>query len=297
MLKGILFSLSASLLFGVMYYLSSLLRPLSGEGIFGFRMWVSLPFLVAAVFLFKQQSQFIDFLKQLKQKPKLIIVLIATTLIGGSQMWLFLWAPNNNAAIDVSIGYLLMPIVMAGLGRVWFKELISPLKFASIIFAFVGVMSSFVTAGSISWATWMVLTGFPIYFSLRKHFNISHISSFLCEIILLLPIATYFIWQTDMTFIESQNPNIYYFLTLLGIVSGIALISYIMASSLLPLNVMGLLSYMEPMMMLIVSFLIGEALSEDSYILMICLAISVALLMLDGIVAIKKQKKGKSTEC
>ncbi|MDH2999139.1 permease [Pasteurellaceae bacterium LFhippo2] len=279
-----------------MYYLSSLLRPLSGEGIFGFRMWVSLPFLVAAVFLFKQQPQFIGFLKRLKQEPKLIIVLIITTLIGGSQMWLFLWAPNNNAALDVSIGYLLMPIVMAGLGRIWFKEIISPLKMAAIIFAFIGVVSSFVTAGSISWATWMVLTGFPVYFSLRKHFDISHLSSFVCEIVLLLPLATYFISQTDMAFIESQNANIYYFIALLGVVSGTALISYIMASSLLPLNVMGLMSYVEPMAMLVVSFLIGEVLSEGSYLLMICLVISVALVMLDGIVAIKKQK-GKNAEC
>ena len=290
MLKGILFSLTASLLFGVMYYLSSLLRPLSGESIFGFRMWGSLPFLVAAVFLFKQQPQFIGFLKRLKQEPKLIIVLIITTLIGGSQMWLFLWAPNNNVAIDVSIGYLLMPIAMALLGRIWFKETISPLKIAALVFAFIGVLSSFITGGSISWATWMVLTGFPVYFSLRKYFDIASLSSFVCEIVLILPFATYFIAQTDMGLIESQNTNIYYYIVLLGLVSGIALISYIMASSLLPLNVMGLMSYVEPMAMLVASFLIGEVLSEGSYLLMICLVISVALVMLDGIAAIKKQK-------
>ena len=53
MLKGVSFSLFASLLFGLMYYLAIHLHPLSGEGVFGIRMVVTLPFLFLSLFLFK----------------------------------------------------------------------------------------------------------------------------------------------------------------------------------------------------------------------------------------------------
>jgi len=48
MLKGVAFSLFASLLFGYMYYFSTLLLPLSGTDIFGYRIVFTLPFVAAA---------------------------------------------------------------------------------------------------------------------------------------------------------------------------------------------------------------------------------------------------------
>lgn len=292
MIKGITFSVTASILFGVLYYLSTHLKPLSGEEIYGFRMWVSLPFVISALFIFKKTDEFKQYLQRLKQHPHLILVLLITTAVTGSQMWLFLYAPNNGYAIDVSIGYLLMPIAMVAVGRFLFNETLSLLKIISIISASVGVFITLITAGSLSWATLMVLIGYPVYFSLRKHFDMSHLSSFVCEIILMLPIATYFMLNTDMQFVTENNPNFYFWLVLLGIVSGTALISYIIASSLVPINVLGLLSYIEPASMLLVAFIIGEVLDQSSYILMGCLIISILLLMFDGIIAIRKQRRG-----
>lgn len=292
MIKGITFSVTASILFGVLYYLSTHLKPLSGEEIYGFRMWVSMPFVISALFIFKKTDEFNRYLKRLKQHPHLILVLLTTTAVTGSQMWLFLYAPNNGYAIDVSIGYLLMPIAMVAVGRFLFNETLSLLKIISIISASVGVFITLITAGSLSWATLMVLIGYPVYFSLRKHFDMSHLSSFVCEIILMLPIATYFMLNTDMQFVTGNNPNFYFWLVLLGIVSGTALIGYIMASSLVPINVLGLLSYIEPLAMLIVAFIIGEVLDQSSYILMACLTLSICLLVLDGIIAIRKQRRG-----
>ena len=65
-------------------------------------------------------------------------------------------------------------------------------------------------------------------------------------------------------------------------VNGIAFIFYIASSNLLPVNVLGLLGYMEPLVMLAISFIIGESLDSKSYILMICLAIAITLLTIDN---------------
>ncbi|AJE08622.1 EamA family transporter RarD [Mannheimia haemolytica] len=293
MLKGILLSLSASVLFGCMYYLAIFLKPLAGVSIFGIRMLVTIPFLFLALYLFKKQNEFWVFLQRLKQEPYLLLVILITASIVGGQMWLFLWAPNSGKAIEVSMGYLLMPIIMVAFGKVVYKETLSLNKWLAIVVAFIGVASNILFTGKISIASLFVCTGYPIYFYLRRKFGLSHLHSFVVEILYLLPVACYFISQTDMQYVETQNPNIYYFIALLGLISGTALISYTLASTILPFNLLGLLGYVEPLLMLVVSFLIGERLANESYLLMICLLISISFLVLDGMFALRQQRKRK----
>lgn len=45
MSKGVVLAVSASFLFGVLYFFTSLLEPLNGQQIFGWRMLISLPFM------------------------------------------------------------------------------------------------------------------------------------------------------------------------------------------------------------------------------------------------------------
>ena len=79
-----------------------------------------------------------------------------------------------------------------------------------------------------------------------------------------------------------ENHYLYTILALFGLVNGIAFIFYIASSNLLPINVLGLLGYMEPLVMLTISFIIGESLDSKSYILMLCLAIAITLLTIDN---------------
>nr|WP_314739767.1 EamA family transporter RarD [uncultured Haemophilus sp.] len=291
MLKGILFSLTASVLFGCLYYLAIHLRPLAGESVFGLRMVLTLPCLFLALFIFRKHHEFVLFVKRVKQEPKLLLVILTTAAIVGGQMWLFLWAPNSGKAIEVSMGYLLMPIVMVAFGKIIYKEPLSRNKWLAIIFAYIGVVSNIILAGKLSLESVFICTGYPIYFYLRRRFDISHLHSFVFEIAFLIPIAIYFISQINMPEVKLVNPHIYIFIALLGIVSGAALICYTMASTILPFNLLGLLGYVEPCVMLLISFLIGETLSPDSYILMVCLLIAILLLVLDGIQAFRRSHR------
>lgn len=291
MIKGVICSLLASVLFGGLYFLSTQLRPLNGLDVFGFRMLVTLPFLGLAVVLLKQRQEFMAFLARIWCEPRLIFVLLLSSVLVGVQMWLFLWAPNAGRALDVSIGYLLMPISMVVVGRFLYKEQLSPLKWLAVLFASVGVLSNIVQSGQFSWASALVFTGYPLYFMLRRHFQISHIHSFVLEVLLLVPVALYFVSRVDLNAVATVNPNIYFYLLLLGLMSGIALMAYTLASTLIPFNLLGLLGYVEPCAMLLISFLIGEQLSPDAYWLMICLSVAIALLISDGIIALRRSRK------
>lgn len=282
MLKGVLFCLAANFLFGLGYYFAVLLRPLNGESMFGFRILVLIPFIFLAILLFKQAGQFSQLLQKIRQKPPLVGVILLLALNTGVQLWLFLWAPNNGQAIQVSIGYLLLPIVAVALGKIVFKEHFTPLKWLSLAFAVLGVSASVVVSGSISWATFVAGVGYPIYITLRRYFGINHLATFLLELLLVLPFALYFISQTAMPPIVSVNPHIYWLLVLFGLVNGAAFILYIASSNLLPVNVLGLLGYVEPLVMLLVSFIIGERLDSQSYFLMFCLSVAIVLLTVDN---------------
>ncbi|UKH20195.1 EamA family transporter RarD [Actinobacillus pleuropneumoniae] len=282
MLKGIICCMSANFLFGLGYYFAILLRPLNGESMFGYRIVVLAPFILLAILLFKQTNKFQQLWQKIKQNPPLVLVLLLLALNTGIQLWLFLWAPNNGQAIEVSIGYLLLPIVAVALGKIVFKEHFTLLKWLSLGFAVIGVASNIWLTGSFSWATIVAGIGYPLYITLRRYFEINTLATFFVELLLVMPFAGYFIDQTNMQPILANNQHIYYFLALFGLVNGAAFILYIASSNLLPVNVLGLLGYVEPLVMLCVSFMIGEVLDSKSYLLMICLALAIILLTVDN---------------
>lgn len=89
MLKGILFSLSANILFGAGYYFAVLLRPLESDSIFGFRIVVLMPFILLVIFLFHQQKAFKDLYYRVKQAPYLIFILLLLALNTAIQLGYF----------------------------------------------------------------------------------------------------------------------------------------------------------------------------------------------------------------
>ena len=275
MLKGVFFCITANFLFGLGYYFAILLRPLSGESMFGFRIIVLIPFILLAILLFKQTPKFTQLWQKIKKNPPLIFILLLLALNTGVQLWLFMWAPNNGQAIPVSIGYLLLPIVAVALGKIVFKEHFTLLKWLSLIFAII-------LTGAFSWGTLVSGIGYPLYITLRRYFDINNLATFFIELLLVTPFALYFISQTEMQPILIENHYLYAILALFGLVNGIAFIAYIASSNLLPVNVLGLLGYMEPLVMLAISFIIGESLDSKSYILMICLALAITLLTIDN---------------
>ena len=89
---------------------------------------------------------------------------------------------------------------------------------------------------------------------------------------------------------EQSNSAIWGLLILLGLISGTALIASVIASNKLPMNLLGLLGYVETIMMLFVSFFIGEKIDAQSYPLFFCLILSMSLVIIDGLY--KQQARG-----
>ena len=71
-------------------------------------------------------------------------------------------------------------------------------------------------------------------------------------------------------------------LPLLGLVSAVALALYMIASRWLPLGLFGLLSYVEPVLLVVVAWLLGESMEPQQQLSYALIFAAVGLLIGDG---------------
>lgn len=128
MSKGIVSSVMASCLFAVMYFYTSLLKPLDGEEIFGWRTLLTLPCLTLFMLVSKDWKRVGELLARVKRTPVLLLGMVGTSWLMGVQLWLFLWAPLHGRSLEVSMGYFLLPLAMVLTGRLVYGERLSRLQ-------------------------------------------------------------------------------------------------------------------------------------------------------------------------
>jgi len=175
----------------------------------------------------------------------------------------FLWAPLHGRMLEVSLGYFLLPLVMVLVGRFYYHERLDGLQWAAVICAAVGVGHELWVTGAFSWPTLLVALGYPPYFVLRRKIKQDSLALFTVEMILLLPVAVAMIVTGgSLTLISGRLDMWLLLLPGLGALSTLALASYLTASRLLPVALFGILGYVEPVLLVLVSItLLGETLS------------------------------------
>ncbi|UWF46990.1 EamA family transporter RarD [Pseudomonas sp. N3-W] len=283
MSKGIALSVTASVLFAVMYYYTSLLAPLSGVEIFGWRMLLTVPCMTVFMAVSGEWRRVVEIVRRFGGQPKLLLTLIASSALLGVQLWLFMWAPLNGHSLDVSLGYFLLPLTMVLTGRLVYGERLSYLQKVAVFFAALGVLNELYRVGSFSWATLLVAIGYPTYFVLRRHLKTDNLGGLWLDMTLTLPVAFWFVQSGAQGFgVFDQHPWLSLLIPLLGIISASALVVYIIASRLLPFSLFGLLSYVEPVLLLGVALLLGESIKSGEWLTYIPIWMAVVVLVFEG---------------
>ncbi|OOZ42452.1 EamA family transporter RarD [Solemya elarraichensis gill symbiont] len=285
MIKGVSFSLIASVLFGVMYYYATLLAPLTGEQIFGWRMLLTVPIMTGFMLAWGQWNQIRDVARRLLNEARLWVILPLSSALLGVQLWLFMWAPLHNMALDASIGYFLLPMTMLVAGRLIYKDKLSGLQKIAALCALFGVSHELYRVGVFSWASLLVALGYPLYFILRRKEKLDCLGGLWFDLALTLPVALWFaIREIDsLPLLFTERPTLYILIPILGLISSLALASYIAASRLLNLSLFGLLGYVEPVLLAIVALLLGEHIGSDQWLTYIPIWLAVGLLAVAGI--------------
>jgi chloramphenicol-sensitive protein RarD len=282
----------ASCLFAVMYFYTSLLTPLDGEEIFGWRTLLTLPCLTLFMLVSKDWQRVGELLGRVRRTPVLLLGMVGTSWLMGVQLWLFLWAPLHGRSLEVSMGYFLLPLTMVLTGRLVYGERLSHLQKIAVCCAALGVGHELYQHGSFAWETLVVMIGYPIYFVLRRRCRTDHLGGLWCDMCLLLPWALYFVIQGPLSPADLQaHPGLYALIPVLGAISASALIAYVLASRLLPFSLFGLLSYVEPVLLVGVAQLLGESIGPDQWLTYLPIWAAVLVLVLEGFKHLLRQRR------
>jgi chloramphenicol-sensitive protein RarD len=283
--RGIALSVGASALFALLSAYVKLLAPLSGLDIFAWRVIWTVPGALLLIALRQRWPLLRQLVARGVKEPHIGAALVASAAMLGLQLWVFLWAPLHGRMLEVSLGYFLLPLSMVLLGRFYYRERIDGLQWLAVACAAVGVAHEVWVTGAVSWPTLLVALGYPPYFVLRRKIQADSLTAFAVEMTLLLPVAfIQVVTGGSLRMLAGRYDMWCLLLPGLGALSTVALASYLKASRLLPMALFGILGYVEPVLLVLVSVtLLGETLTAQQLATYAPIWLAVAFTALHGV--------------
>lgn len=294
MVKGIAYSVLASITFGVLYFYTQLLGALDSEQTFGWRIIATLPVLTLFMWFSGDLIHIKTIFKRILAKPTLLLFLMTTSVLTSAQLWLFLWGPMHGRGLQVSLGYFLLPLVLVLAGSFLYGEKLSKFQYLAVVLAMFGVGHEIWRLGSIAWETAFVALGYAAYFILRKKIQTDNLGGFWWDMLIILPVAIFFTQTGEMPFLKFlEQPSLILVVIGLGLLSAIGLGSYILASRYLPLIIFGLLGYLEPVLLALASLVLGEKIGAEEWLTYIPIWLAVLVLVIEGAIHLYQQNQRK----
>jgi chloramphenicol-sensitive protein RarD len=294
LVKGIAYSVLASITFGVLYFYTQLLGALDSEQTFGWRIIATLPVLTLFMWFSGDLIHIKTIFKRILAKPTLLLFLMTTSVLTSAQLWLFLWGPMHGRGLQVSLGYFLLPLVLVLAGSFLYGEKLSKFQYLAVLLAVFGVGHEIWRLGSIAWETAFVALGYAAYFILRKKIQTDNLGGFWWDMLIILPVAIFFTQTGDMPFLKFlEHPSLILVVIGLGLLSAIGLGSYILASRYLPLIIFGLLGYLEPVLLALASLVLGEKIGAEEWLTYIPIWLAVLVLVIEGAIHLYQQNQRK----
>ncbi|MEJ8320881.1 EamA family transporter RarD [Pseudomonas oryzihabitans] len=288
--KGLGLSVLSSVLFALMPVYFAWLAPLDGLQVVALRVVWSLPMVLLLVLLLREGRALWGTLKRLVREPRLCLAIPAAALLMGIQWWVFVWATMNGEAMAMSLGYFLLPLAIVLTGRLVYGERLRPLQRLAVVCALLGVINEVWVTGALSWVSLLPVVGYPPYFVLRRWMAVDALSGFVLEMICLLPFALLALHWFSPSQALQQAPWLWALLPGLGLLSAIAFAAMLASSRMLPLSLFGILSYVEPALLVFVAlYVLGEQLPEGAIWTYGPIWLAVAWVCLDSARLLRKQ--------
>ena len=189
--RGLLFGLSAYLLWGVLPLYFKALASVRPTEIVAHRIVWSLVFLAALVTAWKRWPA----IRTALGSSRVMMILMVTALLIGVNWLVFIHAVVNGHVLEGSLGYYLNPLVNVLLGVVLLKERLSPAQIFATLLAGAGVAVLAAGAGSGLWISLTLATTFALYGFVRKVAPVDALEGLSIETAMLAPIALgWLIW-------------------------------------------------------------------------------------------------------
>jgi len=181
--------------------------------------------------------------------PKVMAILLGTTLIVAANWFLYIWAINNDRILDASLGYFICPLVQVTLGALILRERLRRLQWIAALLAGVAVLYLTLTLGSFPWAALSLALTFGFYSLIRKTAPVEALEGLTIETLLMFLPAALYLWWLDAhaggAFLRLNHRTD---LLLMGtaLATAVPLLLFNLGARRLPLATMGFLQYLGP---------------------------------------------------
>ncbi|KQN57971.1 MULTISPECIES: EamA family transporter RarD [unclassified Erwinia] len=284
---GVLLNVMGSALFALLYAWTHLLAPLNGDAIYGWRMLLTVPCMALFVLASGRWHEVRLITRLACRSLRYLAQRLLSALLLGAQLWLFMWAPINGYGLDVSLGYFLLPISMVIIGRLAFKDRISRLQLLACVLAVIGIACQLAVARTLSWPALVVCLGYPGYFWLRRVTDTNTLGATWIDMAFSLPVSLLFVLHSAAS--TEWTAALPWLIAGLGTISAAALVLQALSAPRLNLSLFGLLIYVEPVLLVVVSLLLGESIPAAQWPTYIAIWLAVLALVAEGAVTLKRK--------
>jgi chloramphenicol-sensitive protein RarD len=241
---GLIFGVSAYVLWGLFPLYWPLLEPAGAFEIVGHRAVWSLVFCVIALTLTKAIKPAIATMK----RPRVFIKLFAATALISINWIVYIWATNNGHVVEASLGYYINPIIIIAIGVLLLKEKMRKLQWASVSIAAFGVLVLTIDYGRLPWIALALALSWGTYGFIKKQLGLGALEGLGIETAISAPFyLAYLAWigsQSNGHF--TYQPGLTLLLIGSGVVTAIPLLLFNGAGNRLPYTIIGLLQFITP---------------------------------------------------
>lgn len=217
---------------------------------------------VGLIFLFKRRDAFVAALTN----KRLLLTLTATSLIIGTNWFVFIYSINEERVLETSLGYYINPLISVLIGVAFLSEKLTRPQIVAVVLAAIGVVIMTIDFGEVPWISLFLAVTFAIYGYLRKITNVDPLEGLAIEVIILLPFAIgylAFMESGDGTALMHEGSWTVFLLMLAGPMTVIPLFLFNYGAQRIRLATLGLMQYLAPTVQLVIAvWMYGEALTD-----------------------------------
>lgn len=262
--KGIIYAILSYLMWGLTPIYWKLLQHVSSEEILAQRIFWSFIFMLGILLIMKKWYIFLDFIKEILEKPRLLLSLCIASVLISANWGIFMWAVIHGRILEASLGQYITPLTSILLGVILLKERLNKLQTISFLLAVIGVFILTFHYGGVPWLSLSLALTFGFYGLVKKVIKTDSTIGLAMETMSIAPLAflylSHLMVQSQLQFTESISTNL--LLMGSGAVTALPLLLFTKSAKTVSLSMLGILQYISPTLSLLVGvFLYRETLS------------------------------------
>ena len=259
-LNGTLSAILGYFLWGILPIYWKQISFLPADEILAHRTVWSLVFVTSILVIRKNWHWISGFLSN----RKAVLTFVLSSLIIGTNWYIYIWAVNHEYIVEASLGYFINPLFSVLLGVLFFKEKLNKLQYVAVGLALIGVIYLTINYGRLPWVAILLAFFFGLYGLVRKIGKLDASEGMFVEMVLLFFPALAYLLYLEITHrgaFGHADPLTSIYLVFAGAATMLPLLFFTYAAKRVPLSQLGLLQYLAPML----QFLIGVFIYKEEF--------------------------------